>query len=115
MKNPARFLLMAFFAFVFVMHSTVTLAAVSGGTVDVEYLTDSDGYNYGANFFVSTNINEPIYAFPYITSQENVNGAVTSGPIPLAANEQHFRIGSFICADRSKAWSVDVNCKFERQ
>ena len=106
---------MAFFAFVFVMHSTVTLAAVSGGTVDVEYLTDSDGYNYGANFFVSSNINEPIYAFPYITSQENVNGAVTSGPIPLAANEQHFRIGSFICADRSKAWSVDVNCKFERQ
>ena len=114
MKNLARLFLVAFFAFVFVMHSAVTYA-VTGGTVDVEYLTDSDGYNYGANFFVNSSVNVPIYAFPYITSQENVNGDVTHGPIPLEANEQHFRIGSFISADRSKAWSVNVSCKFEYQ
>lgn len=83
--------------------------------VNFEYLTDDQGNNYGANYFLSSNINTTVWVYPYIYSQENVYGSVTSGPVLMQANESHFSIGSFICADRNKAWSVNVQAKWKKQ
>ena len=82
-------------------------------TVYGEYLTDSTGYNYGANFYVDSYVNSPIYVVAYIQSQNNVNGDVISGTALLQPNEKHFRIGSFISSDRSQPWSVYVGAKWK--
>lgn len=79
-----------------------------------EYLTDSTGYDYGANFYVDSNVNAPVYVDPYIQSRENVNGDVVYGVLLLQPNEKRVRIGSFISRDRSKAWSVSVAAKWKR-
>jgi hypothetical protein len=99
----------------------ILVAPIVGGantdenvTVYFEYLTDSDGYNYGANWFVDSDVNAQVYVTAYIISQENVYGSVISGPALLQPNEKHFPIGSFICSDRSKDWSVNVGAKWKR-
>ena len=79
-----------------------------------EYLTDSDGYNYGANYFLSSTVNAKVYVYPRVVAQENVYGSVTAGPVILEPNESRFSIGSFISADHSKAWSVEVAAKWQR-
>jgi hypothetical protein len=79
-----------------------------------EYLTDSEGYHYGMTFFLNSTVNETVCGFPRIVSRENVNGMVTPGPVLLKANESHFSIGSFISADHSKPWSVEVTTTYER-
>jgi len=76
-------------------------------------LTDSDNYNYGVNFFVDSTVNGRVYVTATITSQENVNGDVISGPALLRPNEKRFRVGSFICKDQSKAWSVEIDVKWQ--
>lgn len=82
-------------------------------TVYSEYLTDSNGYNYGANFYVDSNVNAQIYVVAYIQSRNNVNGDVISGTALLQPNEKHFRIGSFISSDQSKPWSVYVGAQWK--
>lgn len=79
-----------------------------------EYLTDSNGYNYGANFYVDSNVNGQVYVVAYIQSRENVNGDVIHGTALLQPNEKHFRIGSFISRDQSKPWHVSVGAKWKR-
>ena len=78
------------------------------------YLTDSDGYDYGADFYVDSDVNAEIYVSPYIISRENVNGSLISGVLLMQPNEKHVRIGSFISSDRTKAWSVNVGAKWKR-
>ncbi|WP_346355004.1 hypothetical protein [Azotosporobacter soli] len=78
------------------------------------YLTDASGYDYGAEFFVDSDVNAEIYVSPYIISQENVNGALISGILLMQPNEKHVRVGSFISRDQSKAWSVNVGAKWKR-
>jgi hypothetical protein len=85
-----------------------------GVTVTGTYLTDSDGYNYGMEFFLDSTVNETVCSYPRIASQDNVNGSVTPGPVLLKANESHFAIGSFISADHSKPWSVEVTTTSDR-
>ena len=77
------------------------------------YLTDSSGYNYGAEWFVDSTVNGQVYVSPYIITQENVNGSLISGTLLMQPNEKHVRIGSFISADRSKPWAVNVGAKWK--
>ncbi len=77
-----------------------------------EYLTDSNGHDYGVRFFVESNVNEPIYVYAYIFSRNNVNGDVISDFALLRPNEKRVLIGSFTQKDLSKSWSVDVNAKW---
>jgi hypothetical protein len=107
--------------FVLVVAFLAALATISGGAnaeenvyVTSEYLTNSDGYDYGANYFLSSTVNDTVAVYPYVVSQENVIGSVTPGPVLLKPNESNFSIGQFISADRSKAWSVDVGAKWQR-
>lgn len=83
-------------------------------TVYSEYLTNSDGYNYGANFFVDSSVNGQVYVSPYVISQNNVTGSVISGVALLQPNEKRVSIGSFMQSDQSKAWSVNVGAKWQR-
>ena len=71
-----------------------------------EYLTDSNGYTYGEDWFVDSYVNAQIYVVPRVISKNNVNGDVVSGTVLLDANEKHFRVGSFMCKDRNRSWSV---------
>ncbi|HWR38995.1 MAG TPA: hypothetical protein VN611_05815 [Patescibacteria group bacterium] len=87
--------------------------AAENVTVYGEYLTDSSGYDYGADFYVDSSVGEEIYVSPYIVTQENVNGSLISGVLILQPYEKHIRIGSFISRDRSKAWSVSVGAKWK--
>ncbi len=87
-------------------------AAAENVTVDGEYLTNSDGYNYGMNFFLSSTVNERICVYPRVVTRVNVNGSVTPGPVMLSANASRFSIGSFISADQSQPWSVDVAARW---
>ncbi len=86
--------------------------AAGSVTVYGEYLTDSNGYNYGARYFVDSTVDEPVYVSPYIYSQDNVWGDVVSNVVLLQAFEKRVSIGSFQVRDRSKAWSVDVRAKW---
>ena len=81
-------------------------------TVFYEYLTDSDGYNYGVNWFLSSTVTDRTCVSPYISEQANVNGAVAS-PVLMQPNESRVPIGAFIAADRSKSWSVNVKAKWK--
>jgi hypothetical protein len=75
-------------------------------------LYDSDGYNYGVDFYVNNNTGADLYAVVYITSRENVNGDCVYGMILLAPNETGVRVGSFIVADDSQPWSVYVQANY---
>ena len=97
-----------------VMLFAAPVSAEGNVTIYFEYLTDSNGYNYGADFYVDSTVNAEIYVFPYIKSQENVHGDVISGTLLMRPNEKHVRVGSFISSDRSKAWSVNVGAKWKR-
>ena len=79
-----------------------------------EYLTDSDGYDYGVDYFVDSGVNAQIYVAPYIIARENVTGSLISGVLLMEPNEIHVRIGSFISSDHSKPWSVTVGAKWKR-
>lgn len=101
---------------VVMLFATPISAASAEGNVTIyfEYLTDSNGYNYGADYFVDSTVNAEVYVYPYIQSQENVHGDVISGTLLMRPNEKHVRVGSFISRDRSKAWSVNVGAKWKR-
>lgn len=81
--------------------------------VDSAYRTDSAGNNIGADFWVDSTVIRPVYVIAYITNQENVTGAVISGKLLLRPNEKHAMIGSFLQADRSKAWTISVGAKWD--
>jgi hypothetical protein len=83
-------------------------ADVDAVRVDSENLVDSDGWNYGVNFFVTNLLNEQICVYPEITSQQNVTGSVVQGPVLLQPNDTHVAVGSFIAADSGQAWSVNI-------
>ena len=108
------FLLTLFFAVITAIPGlNGTATTEENVTVTFEYLTDSDGYNYGADWFVSSTVNDTVCVVPKITSRNNVDGDVVS-PFPLGRNESHFRIGSFRVRDSSKEWSVLVTAKWHR-
>src|SRR5271157_1268813 len=58
-------------------------AAAENVWVKGTYLTDSDGYQYGMSFTVNSNYSVEVCVFPYVKDSDNVNGAVTPGPIQL--------------------------------
>jgi len=87
-------------------------AAAENVWVKGTYLTDSDGYQYGMSFTVNSNYSVEVCVFPYVKDSDNVNGAVTPGPIQLKPGETGFGIGQFNSADENKPWSVHVGAKF---
>ena len=101
--------------FCLVISLALGCAANAAGNVTVyyEYLTDSDGYNYGADFFVDSSVNVQVYVSPYIKSQDNVVGDVVAGTVLLQPYEKHVKIGSFMIRDRSRGWSVNVGAKWK--
>ena len=107
------------FAAIFFLLVTLTFGGLSTAnaeeniTVYGVYLTDSNGYNYGADFFVDSTVGAEVYVSPYIKSQENVTGGLISGILLMQPYEKHVRIGSFISSDRTKAWSVSVGAKWK--
>src|SRR5690348_14874618 len=106
-----------------VMAAAMVLGASSYGTADAQpegnvsvdgvYLTDSDGYNYGVNWYVSSSVNNVVCVVPYVIVAENVNGQVTEGPVLLQPNEKNVNIGQYISADQSKPWQSNVGAKWK--
>jgi hypothetical protein len=82
-------------------------------SVESAYLTDSDGYNYGAEYWLDSTVNEQVCVSPFVVARDNVNGDV-AGPFLLEPQEKHVSIGSFISADQSQPWSVEVHAKWKR-
>ncbi|MHC1745713.1 MAG: hypothetical protein AB9895_01055 [Negativicutes bacterium] len=98
---------------VFLLISIGSYADAAGNVrVYGEYLTDENGYNYGARYFVDSTVDEAIYVYPYIYSQDNVWGDVVSNLVLLQPYEKGVNIGNFQVRDRSKGWSVDVRAKW---
>ena len=77
-----------------------------------EDLYDSEGYNYGVNYYADNNTGSDLYAVVYITSQENVNGDCVYGMILLAPYESHVLVGSFATADYDYGWSVNISANY---
>ena len=46
-----------------VMLFSAPVSAEGNVTIYFEYLTDSNGYNYGADFYVDSTVNAEIYVF----------------------------------------------------
>lgn len=82
--------------------------ASSAVTVTDQYLQDSDGWDYGVNFFINNNTEHYIYVTMSVDSSNNVVGAVPRGAIYMAPYEKHVSAGSFKCRVNKKAWSVSV-------
>jgi len=82
-------------------------------SVDGVYLTDSDGYNYGVNWYVNSTVNDVVCVVPYVIVAENVNGQVTEGPLLLQPNEKNVNIGQYISADQSQPWRSNVGAKWK--
>jgi len=82
-------------------------------SVESAYLTDSDGNNYGAEYWLDSTVNEQVCVLPRVVVRKNVNGDV-AGPFLLEANEKHVSIGSFNAADPSQDWSVEVRAQWKR-
>jgi hypothetical protein len=82
-------------------------------TVYFEYLTDNDGYNYGANWYLSSTSNQRACVYPSVVEAVNVNGSVVSGPVLLQPGEQRVSIGQYIAADQSQPWSSNVTAKWK--
>ena len=80
--------------------------------ISSEYLTDSDGYNYGVVFFANSTVNVPIYVKAYIEEQRNVNGDVVYGNVLMQAFEKRVKIGTFSQRDPKQGWYVRVNAKW---
>jgi hypothetical protein len=78
------------------------------------YLTDSDGYDYGVNWYLDSTVNAQTCVYPTVTEQTNVNGSVTAGPVILQANETGFSIGQFVAADQSQGWASNVSAKWQK-
>lgn len=93
--------------------SATVFAQDNGGniTVSSQYLTDSDGDNYGIVFSLSSSVDEVTCVYPYVTAQDNVNGGIGS-PFQLEPNETYVRIGQFNRADSNRGWSVYVSAKW---
>ncbi|WP_139360523.1 hypothetical protein [Mycobacterium sp. D16R24] len=77
--------------------------------------TDSEGYDYGADFYVDSSISVPIYVKGEVEVRDNVIGGLVSRNIPANANETHVLVGSFIQKDQNKGWSVSVRATYEYQ
>lgn len=99
----------------------LALALISGATaqdegnvsVNSQYLTDSDGDNYGIVFSLSSSVDDTVCVMPYVTRQDNVNGGIGS-PFELRPNESGVQIGQFNRADQSRGWSVYVSAKWHK-
>ena len=95
---------------------TLVFAALPASAQEIyvrsAYLTDSNGYNYGARFWLDSTVNAVTCVVPRVVERTNVNGDV-AGPFLLQPNEKGVNIGSFISADRSKPWNVDVGAKWK--
>src|SRR6185436_8277510 len=102
-------------SFVAIACLAATSAARADGDVTVyfEYLTDNEGYNYGANWYVSTTSNQQVCVYPYVTEATNVNGSVVAGPVLLQPHESRVSIGQYIAADQSQPWSSNVTGKWK--
>lgn len=96
------------------MGDSVREATVEDVIVTGEYLTESDGYNYGAQWYLSSDVNETTCVVPYVVIQENVYGSVTTNPVLLGPNEKRFSIGSFQVSDRKKPWKSLVRAKWKK-
>jgi hypothetical protein len=97
-------------------HATVLVKTTAQEDIYVgwDYLVDSDGYQYGASYYLSSTVNARTCVYPRIVERTNVNGTVTEGPVLLQPNESRVAIGSFISADQSQPWSVDVAARWTR-
>lgn len=78
-----------------------------------EYLTDSEGWNYGANYYLDNNCNYRVAVFPYIDQSDNIIGDITTGPVIMGANETRVSIGSVKAAADKQAWSSHVSAKWQ--
>jgi hypothetical protein len=74
-------------------------------------LVDNTGYNYGAQYFVSSSIPAVTCVWPVVLSHQNVTGSVVP-EIELQPNEQGVSIGSFISSDHRYDWSVNVTATY---
>ena len=100
-------------AFLGILLSVVPVGAAPGELyITSEYLTDSDGYNYGVVFYANSTVNVPIYVKPYIEEQRNVNGDVVYGNVLMQAFEKRVKIGTFSQRDPKQGWYVRVNAKW---
>ena len=87
--------------------ATQVIVPGAGITLRTEYLTDSNGYNYGGNFYVDNTENAEIYVKAEVDERINATGDVVSGNILVNPNETGVRIGSFKQTEQ-KDWSVKV-------
>jgi hypothetical protein len=99
-------------AALFVLAGTTATFADENVSVRGEYLTDSDGYNYGVNWYLDSTVSTQVCVMPYVTDATNVNGSVTPGPVLMQPNETGVNIGQYISADQSKPWSSNVAAKW---
>jgi hypothetical protein len=102
-------------SFVAIACFAATSAARADGDVTVyaEYLTDDSGYNYGANWYLSSTSSAQACVYPTVTEATNVNGSIVSGPVLLQPGEQRVSIGQYIAADQSQPWSANVTAKWK--
>jgi len=102
------------FGFAVLLVMVAMVAPMLGSAVAQDYsvynedLYDSDGYNYGVNFYVDNYTGSELYVNAYITSQENVNGDCIYGTLLLAPYETGAMVGSFVTADYNYSWSVNI-------
>lgn len=94
--------------------SDVSVAQEENVTVGSNYLTDTDGYDYGADYWLSSTVSSQVCVYPRVVKQANVNGAVTPGPVLMQAYETGVSIGQFIAADQSQPWEVEVAAQWQR-
>ena len=90
-------------------------AAQPAGEVSVDgtYLSDSDGYNYGVNWYLNSSVSTAICVSPYVIEATNVTGSVTPGPVLMQPYEKNVSIGQYISADRSQGWSSNIGAKWK--
>lgn len=86
----------------------------SDATISSEYMTDSDGYDFGISYYIDNNIGVDLYVIVCIQSKENVDGDVVHGVIILNPNETYVRLGSFVSADLKKPWSAHIRAYWAR-
>jgi hypothetical protein len=115
MSRAAAVLFSALMALALALASWDRAAAQPEGNVSVEgiYLTDSDGYNYGVNWYLNSSVNSVVCVFPNVIEAQNVTGQITEGPVLLQPYEKNVNIGQHISADRSQPWRSNVGAKWK--
>lgn len=100
-------------AMMFLLAGATAAFADQNVSVRGVYLTDSDGYNYGVNWYLDSTVSAQTCVMPYVIEATNVNGSVTPGPVLMQPNETGVNIGQYISADQSKPWSSNVGAKWK--